>query len=697
MTIFFEDYYNTGIGKEYIGYGGEEVGFFEGMSQAFETQVYSGNIDTYNVLMGEALQPLIDTIKEREDIKFQQPADYFGTSATPGHMDAMRDYHVDKLFAHLNENRELYPEFAELTQESLHQGIIDRAISTMEKGRDSSERETLMGTVGGFVGNAGAVLTDDAFFEMLVMTGPMALVRRGAARTGASGMARTMLSEAIIGAGTEVFLQAGVKEWYETLGIEYSNEQFLTNVAAGGIIGAALPPVFSGAGAGVRMTTGQVKKGIEAFRGKGIKETDADIILDQLDDVAEVAAIPESTVMEQTFLPDAPEFVQPLRTKAEEGLIEDVIDDMKLGQPFNTLDELYDAAPLVQGKLEQSGRTIAKDLDVEFKTPGIKKKETSAEKINRKGYDSPKQLADVVRAGFKVKNAKQADQVVVELSKTFEVLDEGWQVTPAGYFDRKVVIKDQDGVLGEVQIWSPELLKAKETKGHKVYEKARSEKDPAKQAELNKQQQEIYAEALAQEGESFKNLFGILNDPKRLENLRMKTSGSDTTLPVVKTSRASTETQSEPGVSMATASVPDELTTAGRPSQDVKKDLDIETPSAPIIEEEAFDVESFMKRLNKADDATVNLEHGNLPGDEVGTTQTRPAPQETTIEPKDADDFVDQVAKDTDFDNMADDEMLMFDEIIDDQVVTREMSGKQVKEDLSQVQQMLDRLRGCVI
>jgi hypothetical protein len=61
------------------------------------------------------------------------------------------------------------------------------------------------------------------------------------------------------------------------------------------------------------------------------------------------------------------------------------------------------------------------------------------------------------------------------------------------------------------------------------------------------------------------------------------------------------------------------------------------------------------------------------------------------------DDGVEQVARDTDFDNMPDDETIFFDEIIDDQVVTREMSGKSAKEKLAEDQQMLDRLRGCVV
>ena len=55
------------------------------------------------------------------------------------------------------------------------------------------------------------------------------------------------------------------------------------------------------------------------------------------------------------------------------------------------------------------------------------------------------------------------------------------------------------------------------------------------------------------------------------------------------------------------------------------------------------------------------------------------------------------MSRDTDFENIADDETFQFDEIIDDQVVARTYTGAQVKAELAQDQQMLDRLRGCVV
>lgn len=91
------------------------------------------------------------------------------------------------------------------------------------------------------------------------------------------------------------------------------------------------------------------------------------------------------------------------------------------------------------------------------------------------------------------------------------------------------------------------------------------------------------------------------------------------------------------------------------------------------------------------------MEKGNLPDDDVSTTSRQPAPKETEVVESDVDNFVDQVAKDTDFDNLADDEIIDVDLIIDDQVVSRTLTGAELKKELAQEQQMIDRLRGCVV
>ena len=132
----------------------------------------------------------------------------------------------------------------------------------------------------------------------------------------------------------------------------------------------------------------------------------------------------------------------------------------------------------------------------------------------------------------------------------------------------------------------------------------------------------------------------------------------------------------------------------GRPRSDgLPGDTEGQGPQGQVVS----DAEEFIEKLNKADQASENLRLGNLPDDIADEPQRRSVPQERVIKEQDVEDFSEQVSRDTDFENIADDETFQFDEIIDDQVVARTYTGAQVKAELAQDQQMLDRLRGCVV
>ena len=96
--------------------------------------------------------------------------------------------------------------------------------------------------------------------------------------------------------------------------------------------------------------------------------------------------------------------------------------DAAINQPFNTVDELYEIAPALQSKLEAVGQKIGDALGVKFKSPGLKLKSTTLEKIGRKALMSPRVLTDVVRGGFVATSPQQADEIVVALAKDFEAV-----------------------------------------------------------------------------------------------------------------------------------------------------------------------------------------------------------------------------------------------------------------------------------
>lgn len=150
--------------------------------------------------------------------------------------------------------------------------------------------------------------------------------------------------------------------------------------------------------------------------------------------------------------------------------------------------------------LQTGEKTIVTETPPTVVDPGIKDPATAKGKIKRKGYKSPEQLKDIVRAGVKVDMPDEADAVVKSLSDNFEIVDEGWQAYPGGYFDRKVQVTMPDGRNAELQIFSREIGNAKEDM-HKIYTQAREiEKNPAKKAEYEQLLQEsdkVAASALA--------------------------------------------------------------------------------------------------------------------------------------------------------------------------------------------------------
>jgi hypothetical protein len=67
----------------------------------------------------------------------------------------------------------------------------------------------------------------------------------------------------------------------------------------------------------------------------------------------------------------------------------------------------------------------------------------------------------LVYSGFTVSVPEQAEQIIAEMAKEFEVADYGWAKTPTGYFDRRLCIRLPNGMLGEVQIWPTGMIEAK--------------------------------------------------------------------------------------------------------------------------------------------------------------------------------------------------------------------------------------------
>lgn len=242
----------------------------------------------------------------------------------------------------------------------------------------------------------------------------------------------------------------------------------------------------------------------------------------------------------------------------------DVEPDAFYHQPTASLDDLYRSGAVMQDDLDALGNSLADELGVEYRTKGLKDRGEAEKKIPRKGYEDASQLTDIVRGGFLVDTPAKADEIISRLAERFDVLDEGWGFSPTGYFDRKALVRAEDGTVGEVQFWEPTVLAAKKEGGaHKLYKQARELPPGSPERErLDAEQREIYSAAMREAGDDWANL-GSSSEPKLLKRARQ--ASSDMMRPDSDTSLKSTVDQSAPGFNTALAS--DLPSTAGRPSQ----------------------------------------------------------------------------------------------------------------------------------
>jgi hypothetical protein len=136
--------------------------------------------------------------------------------------------------------------------------------------------------------------------------------------------------------------------------------------------------------------------------------------------------------------------------------------------------EFIEAAKVNQKPLVRRGKNIRNQVDtsrwdneVIFKDPKVKGSEDKGARLMEKAEQKGgiHQLTDINRAGFSVETTTQADAVVDALAAEYKIVDEGYTVTPLGYFDRKVMLINPDGQVGEIQVWPGAMYDAKIEKG----------------------------------------------------------------------------------------------------------------------------------------------------------------------------------------------------------------------------------------
>jgi hypothetical protein len=251
-----------------------------------------------------------------------------------------------------------------------------------------------------------------------------------------------------------------------------------------------------------------------------------------------------------------------------------VKNEWRQATPFkDDVDGFIAASKPNQEALATVGRELAGELGLDFKDPGVKApgpgKGLDRLVSKSKRFGSIGSVTDQVRAGFNVETPQQADRVIERLGQQFQVTDEGWQTTPAGYFDRKLYIRFPDGMIGEVQIWPPGMLAAKEHGGgHVLYEGVRElpQWHPLI-PEFNRAQSELYGPVRAALSGEWKAALGSGgSEPNLLPN-----EAAESTAELRPTSAALTSSQ-EP---LTSAQASEGVQNAGKPSQETDLTTDM--------------------------------------------------------------------------------------------------------------------------
>ena len=209
---------------------------------------------------------------------------------------------VNELLAYINGNKELYPELQGIT----HEKIMDQAIQVAKDAE--SNYEEIADRSPGF--NRGAMrflgMMAGGIKDPVITSVILADVATGFGKT---SLLRLMFREALIGAGTEAVLSVPVQAWYKSLGKDMTWSDFVTRVAIGASVGAAVPPTLAAAGKTISITKDQMLKGIEVL-------SNAKLFNKNLASTVKKVSEEEDIVAKENPLVDAEE-VQPVNNNTE--------------------------------------------------------------------------------------------------------------------------------------------------------------------------------------------------------------------------------------------------------------------------------------------------------------------------------------------------------------------------------------------
>jgi adenylate kinase family enzyme len=261
--------------------------FVENLSQAFDAGLMQSGTSAERYIK-EAWEPVVDEIKDITGVSFNNPGSYLrpnifeiGRGYPLINKQFHYDHYVEKVESYVRDNQDVLPENVVNTvldkerDNTWRQQAIEEYNSEQGELAELTDRSPGIGnTTARFLGGLAAGAEDP--INQLSMLIPALRLR--------NTFSAIVFGEAISNAGVEAIQQPGVAEWYESLGLEYSWKDFVTNVGSAAIIGGAFPIGIKIGGKTIGLTFEQAKKGARLLTGT--RKTDLQETAEILEEVA---------------------------------------------------------------------------------------------------------------------------------------------------------------------------------------------------------------------------------------------------------------------------------------------------------------------------------------------------------------------------------------------------------------------------
>jgi len=210
--------------------------------------------------------------------------------------------------------------------------------------------------------------------------------------------------------------------------------------------------------------------------------------------------------------------------------LENLASILKSRQAYASIDDIMQRNEVFNAELNTAVKKAAGKHKVDYIEGPLKERDRVEAKINDKYVGELNRISDASRATIAVSTPDEADAFIKSLAKKYHVIDEGYQATNGtSYFDKKLMVIDKDGTIGEVKIIERNLYDASKMQGgHGLYKIERGDldtaaiiaelPDPEMRARLerlsgdelieaaNREQAQLYTAARAQMGSEFSEI-----------------------------------------------------------------------------------------------------------------------------------------------------------------------------------------------